>query len=577
MAKRVLTDDERHLKGPLQVDRWLKSKAFRILEDDYFITLDGMAREISARDEDGELDPEVLRRMCAILLSADGTFKDWFHRELSGSELLAEEGGWQRLYLIAAGAMVERYLRQDRDISVDAKHLITTEELTDQVDAAIGIALDRVNHIEEVGRRAGLTVLRSSHIPSIADAMALEIAEILADEVLVGAETQGDLGIPQWEKEKEIGKRALLNLRFSELRQVARDRGLPVSGRMDELADRVVRSLGIDREEIARTVIQNEQPRPERGLVTRLLPLYEAPDLAHIEERVAPYVRRYIRIGVARWLVIAAVDATDDHVDISGHIRYYRVEPKVEEEEFTLQDSPRSSDVRIRFRRGVAWAELMLKRAGDARGLGYAIRRLFEIVPTQRLPLNIHITGGDLVGWDIRTLFMLDLLNSGLQDRQHAITNMTTVQFESDEDENRRVSVTSVRLQGQQLISSRQACEFIVQGRGMIMIALRLRAQVQRDEFVTVPFRVDLHEDSIVVSTALTDIPQSLTHQIHGHVLERVRSSVEAGIRDVPGLMALGDQIIQRSVDVSPVDEPDILVVLEDRPEEGSIDAEHAS
>lgn len=577
MSKRVLNEDERHLKAPLQVDRWLRSRAFRVLEEEYFITLDGMAREISARDEDGALDVEVLRRMCAVLLSADGTFKDWFHRELSGSELLSGDQGWQRLYLIAAGAIVERYLRQDRDILVDARYLMTTEELSGEVDAAIQVALDRVSHIEEQGRRAGLTVFRSEQIPSVTEEMAREMLEILSDEVLVGAETASDLGIPAWEKEKEIGKRALLNLRLSEIRQVARERGLPSSGRIDEIADRIVRSLGIDRQAIARTVIQHEQPRPERGIVSRLLPLDEAPDLSRVQERVEPYVGRYIRIGVARWLVIAAVDVHRGHVDVLGQIRYYKVEPKLDEDEFSLMDSLRRAQVRIRFRREVQWCELSLKRAGDARGLGYAIRRLFDIAPQPTLPLKAHIAEGELVTWDARTLFMLDLLNSGLQDRQHGITNMTVVQFESDEDEARRVNVTSVRLQGQQLISSRQACEFIVQGRGMIMVALRLRAQVQRDEYVTVPLRIDLHEDSVVVSAALTDVPDALTRDVQGYVLDRVRATIEAGIGDLPGLLDLYRQIAERSTDVRPTEEPDILVVQEPREDEVSIEDEQVS
>jgi hypothetical protein len=577
MPKRVLTEEERQLKGPLQVDRWLRSRAYGVLEDEYFITLDGMAREISARDEDGDLDPQVLRRMCAVLLSADGTFKDWFHKELSGSELLTQAGGWQQLYLIVAGAIVERYLRQERDIHVDARYLMTSEELSGEVAAAVDLALARVSHIEEIGRRAGLTVFRSEAIPSVTDDMIREIIEILADEVLVGAETESDLGIPAWEKEKEIGKRALLNLRLTELRQVARERRLPTSGRIDEIADRIVRSLGIDRREIARTIIQHEQPRPERGLVSRLLPLDETPELSRVRERIEPYVGRYIRIGVARWLVIADVETAADHVDVVGQVRYYRVEPKVDEEDFSLMDSLRRSEVRIRFRRGVQWCELGLKRAGDARGLGYAIKRLFDIAPRATLPLNVHPEEGDLVAWDVRTVFMLDLLQSGLQDRQHAITNMTVVQFESDEDQERRVNVTSVRLQGQQLISSRQACEFIVQGRGMIMITLRLRAQISRDEFVTIPLRIDLHDDSVVVSTALTDVPDAVTQQVHGHVVERVRATVESGIRNMPGLVSLANQVVQRSTDLRPTEEPDILVVEEIRDAGGDIGDEEAS
>jgi hypothetical protein len=562
MPPRALTDAERQLKASMHVDSWLRSRKFARVEDEYYAALDDAAKAITARAEDGQLDPQILKRICAALVSGDGYTKNWFATQLHRTQQLRTEKGWQTLCRVVGGAIVERYLRLDRDITVSASAVVTQEELVDEVMACLAIIQERAQRIEGIASAAGEAILRGVDLQEITDSMQSEITALLADEVLVALPTQGALDIPRRERETEISKRALLNLRLGDLKQIARERGLPVSGRIEKVAERIARDVGIDRTEIARTIIMHEKPRPERGIITRLIPLDGPPSLSDVEASVSPYVGRFVRIGVARWLVISEVLADNDRLDLNAHLRYYHVEPKVEDETYTLLDQPRRSDLRLRLRPGSRWVEVTVKKSSDAGGVENALRTVARLSPYGALTIVGNPPPGEMVGWDIRTVFMLNFLSHHLPDNNHHVANMMMASFESDVAEERAVSVTSVRLHGQQLISSRSACELVVAGRGLLSAALLLRVQLNRDEDSFFNIRIDVGEKSATVSTALTGQPENIINSVHSTVISRLRRALDSGIAaaDFPGLVALSEKIRERAAERGDPDEADILV-----------------
>jgi hypothetical protein len=162
---------------------------------------------------------------------------------------------------------------------------------------------------------------------------------------------------------------------------------------------------------------------------------------------------------------------------------------------------------------------------------------------------------------------MLDFLNTQLHDNSVQLKNMTTAQFEAVRDAQedlRRPTVTSVRLQGRQLISEPQACRHIVDGRALLSINVSVEVRTGGDDAPLFPMRFELASDHATVTTAyISGVDDGTVSRVHRAMLERMQRSLEAGVRDAAGLPAILTQISERARQQA-AERADILVGGED-------------
>lgn len=552
MAKTVLSDAQRADKRAFRVDRWLKSKKYREREPTYFDYLDqfvGMLAPISA---DGEADPQVLAALLATVLREDHSVAGWFDKKLRGSTDLREDEGWMRVYIAAGGAVVERYLGTDRlQVAVVEGRAITQELFLQEIDALLARAMELGQAANEEAQRAREDMYDAPFLPDMVAWARDRLTQLLEEDVLIARDTeQNDERIPRNEREREIQKSALLRLRVTQLLEIAGEERFSGRGRLEQLAGQIVDQYDADEESIARLVLDREDPDVERSITTRLLAIDGDADLVEARRRLEAFVGKYIRVKVARWFVFNNLGGDQDELRIEGELHYYRVEPKYENGDYQITSRPRMAEVQMVVRRNVPWVEVTAKRGGEIAALAAALETASGLRTRAALPNNVVAPEGWLQ-IEPRTLQMLDFLNTALHDNAVQLKNMTTAQFEAVRDAHedlRRPTVTSVRLQGRQLISEPQACRHIVDGRALLSINVSVEVRTANDEAPIFPMRFELGGDHATVTTAyISGVDDAAVSRVHRAMLERLQRSLEAGLRDTQGLQRILAQITERS------------------------------
>jgi len=102
--------DEEWLEG-IGGKQWCRKTPGRLLQRKrYFRLLGGVAAKLGEIGIHDPLDPETLRTIMAVVLSKDGTFGAEFRDR--HPDILKTDEGWQRLWSVCAGKLVEEYLAQ---------------------------------------------------------------------------------------------------------------------------------------------------------------------------------------------------------------------------------------------------------------------------------------------------------------------------------------------------------------------------------------------------------------------------------------------------------------------------------
>jgi hypothetical protein len=297
-------------------------------------------------------------------------------------------------------------------------------------------------------------------------------------------------------------------------------------------------------------VITREDPDVEPSITTRLLAIDGDPDLPEARRRLAAFVGKYVRVKVARWFIFNNIGGDNDELRIEGELHFYRVEPKYEDGDYAITSRPRMADVQMVVRRGVRWVEVTAKRGGEISSLAAALETASGIRTRSALPLRAAAPEGWL-HIEPRTLQMLDFLNTALHDNAVQLKNMTMAQFETArdaEEDPRRPTVTSVRLQGRQLISEPQACRHIVDGRALLSVSVSVEVRTSNEDAPLFPMRFELASDHATVRTNyISGVDDAATSRVHRAMLERVQRSLEAGVRDEGGLRGILGQITERA------------------------------
>jgi hypothetical protein len=446
--------------------------------------------------------------------------------------------------------------------------ILTPEQFETKLRELMALADERGEHAGRVAREAAnAEAVYLEDAPDVNEWVEAALRRSLEDEIViaepVGAEAApGEDFIQLGERELEVAKRALARLKLPQLSRVAVSVGLDPRGSHGDLVDRIARSYYDDPAEVARLILTHEEARAERGLIDRLYPLrIGIDDLANAASTLQRLSGRYIRVGVARWFVYADCQTQSDGLWINGFFRSYDADAKREGDAFELVSVPSDAVVSARLRGNQDFLEVRGRGETESRAILTAVEWATSLRRSPGLQLRVEGIDGDLMRWDQRSIFMLYFLDRVLPDSGIDILNLTSARFESAVEPGfaRRPTVRSVALQGQHLLSSKAACELLMEGRALVELSLDLRFRPQPEVEWIFPVRFSLARDHATVLTGFgSNLPESAA-VLHRDLSRRLRQSLIAGAHVDTRLQALARRVIERARSSEPVAEADIF------------------
>jgi hypothetical protein len=564
----VLSNADQEWLDGIGGKQWCRKTPKRLAQRKrYFKLLDGIAAKLGEIGIHDPLDPETLRGIMAVVLSKDGTFGSEFRDR--HPDALKHDTGWTRLWSACAGTLVEEYLAQRQGRIEVTPALLLDSDVQGAVSQLLEFAVAQGELSAEEGREAKEDFIVPGGAPDLVEAARAKLEALLASDINVAHVAEGD-DIPEHEREMEIAKGALLQLKISQLRHIAKTEDLPVLADREALSTLIARKYKASREEIADLVLKYSTDNPEIGYVTHLIPLVQAPEPQAVAEAVGRLRGRYLRLSVAHWLVIhnmtldAAHGSLPAGVSFSGAIRYYDISPQREGEQFEIAAKKRNAPIDVRCRQGVLWAEVDGRNVTEIRRIRAALNRQIGIKTTDALPVNLPPLEGPEAQWAPASLLMLHVLETGLRDQHVDYASFKVCQFTSPpqpgvEADPMRVAIRQVRLAGTHVLSSPDACRLIADGRQMLTVDFRARYTpvVGGDSFFAT-VRLILDEDHATVMTSFGD-QRTMSRQLHQLLVQRMRRALERGVERPEQLRAIVEQVKDRSVETGQVETADIL------------------
>jgi len=559
MARRrpvVLSQPERAFFEQNGGKKWLRGKLFRDSQKArYERALDAFAEKL------GELgiephDPETLQQLLKVVLARDGTMGAWFRNHNAD---VGDDETFARLCKVAAGAIIEEYLHTAEPREPDAT-LVLDAELKDQISALLELAVEQGELSAREGRDAGEDWWTIENLPDLVDDARGQLEDLLVSDVNVAHTASPD--VPESEREREIAKAALLQLKITQLRRIARDADLPLLRDREALADLIVRKYGADRAEIAELVLRYSVPDVERGWVTRLVPLRASAELSSARRTLPDLPGKYLRLEVASWLVFHKAEESHDGASFEGEIMYYAVRPQREGERLDIAALQRTHPIAVKLKAGQAWVAIDGRSAMDVRRLRKALRYALGVHLASSLDSNVPSLEGELGSWDRVTLRMLYILEHGLRDAHLDYSSFRQAEFSQTGTtvaDPQQPSVRAVRLQGQHVMADPAACRNITSGQTLHSVDVRVRWQrdLRQTESFYTTIRIGLAADNAYVMTAFGESP-SKSRDLHRVLVERLRRALERDFT-AESLAGIVRDISKRAVETGPPEVVDIL------------------
>jgi hypothetical protein len=327
------------------------------------------------------------------------------------------------------------------------KDVIASEDFRARVEELFALAVERGKESRRAHNRT-----ESEWAEPTLEFLSDELRSLLEDEVIPAYPRSSDL--VETEVAREVTKKALIGLRADTLRKVAINRAIDPRGTAEEVAERIARAYRYDEAEIAELILDNvEEPTAEAGQQARVFPLEQEISIGKTLDRLQPVIGRLIRTGVARWLLVDELDATDSQVTMKARLRSYRVFVNELGDHPTLGSSP--DDQAFQIVLNDEQPALIIRGAGASvsRVAAQGITAVTKAPMTRGLPIQ-HPLPGRLSAFDPRTVVLLDLIYSRLPQIGITHRNLTIARFVTEKagslappapDEAREYSLKAVR------------------------------------------------------------------------------------------------------------------------------------
>lgn len=442
--------------------------------------------------------------------------------------------------------------------------VVRSEDLDARLRGLVSEAMAVGREVSAAATAAGQTARRHPDKPGGEEELLKTLREALEDEVEIAVPTDGEAAIDESEVDREIAKRALMHLKLPTLREVAESMDLPRSGNLEEVVDRIARRLQSDPYEIARLIVKYEaEPAPERRFASRIFNVREPLDNPErLGERIGYLADRYIRTGIARWVVFETVRATPALLSVDGTFRSYRADAERFDDDYRLRADPHSAPASLRMFKGETSVEVRAKGELESKAFVLALQRASSFKWEKRLPISQGLANEDLWGWHPWSIFLVDLLNARFRSSNVEIFDMSTAGFRTGREpvgeESDRPAVRSVRFQGRHLLDSLVACELIVSGQALAELGMTVRYRHKSDTYL-LPLTIKLAEDHATVLTSFGLNDPSIAGSLHHEIVQGLRQSFQRGLADERALLRLAEQIRERAESEETPEHPTIF------------------
>lgn len=443
--------------------------------------------------------------------------------------------------------------------------VVHTEEITAAVDRAAQLAQRWAEEIRRANPEREYVL--EADKPDVTAALGDVLRAALEDEVVPATEVASESEIVAWELDRELIKKALIGLKRDELRTIAASHNLDVRGNAEHLASVIARAYAWDEEAIARLVLEHEpEPSPERGHVSRLIPIAAPPDVGDLARRLE-YVRgRYVRVAVARWFVFESIRVQGESVDLVGRVRAYQASVDERVEAPQLARSHREDQVRIRINGTSAVVQVDGASATTANSVMRALHATTELTPVNAVPLRQPILEGVAASFAGESLFLLDVLFNRLATAGLSEPNLTVARFRlrdtpddiEDDDATRRPRLKAVRFEGDHLLDSVTACRLLAR-EARPLVDVSLRAAADEDPTARYPIRIAIERGHVLLMTGYGTRKPELSASVHAALRHELISEIEQGIAKPQQLARLANRIMERSRAEQPVEHADMF------------------
>ncbi len=440
------------------------------------------------------------------------------------------------------------------------KNIVLSEELDDAVRRMMDLADETALKLR---RTPGHTVTTHPKFSVEQDDSFLKLRAALEDEVIAAIPTNGAGTIAEIEITHEVSKRALIGLKLSRLKELAKDLRVSSRGNSEDVATQIAQAYSWDERGIAELVIANEQePSPERGTTDRLFPLRVSADLAYTYDRLRTVTNRYVRVNVAKWFVFDEVQKKSGQVDVKGTYQSYDVRVDNQGDEARLIPDAFRKPVSLEIHE----SDVLHVRTTSATA-ARAAARATEVAAN--LETRGYVVDGTVYGqMDAGTLFLLDILDTRLLAGGFSEVNITIARFRTSESSGqsledtgfRHPNLRAVRFEGDHILDSVQACRLISkERRALTDIAFQVRVTdsdiAKSGRF---PVRLALEGDHVQVSTGFGTNPE-LSVVAHRRIVDVVEAEINDGSKDPARLELLLTRIRMRAEDDATPTLPTIL------------------
>jgi hypothetical protein len=446
--------------------------------------------------------------------------------------------------------------------------LVRSEDFRKRLEELVQEGRDAGRRAETEAIRAGAEALRLPDAPDLEQPLLDSLQAVMEAEVIVAKPAAGEAVIERNEQDREISKRALMHIRLPQLRVIAEGLGGRRGGGLEDVLERIVRAYGSDQEKIARLVVEYEaEPPPERRWTTRLFHLTASePDLTSTATRAELFTRRYMRTGVARWFVIDDLDWSWQRLSMSGTFRYYKADATQEDDEYRLVANAADAPARLRLEADQTSVEVDARGPTESRAIMAAFQHATGLRWRKEPPFPGHFAAGELLRWDVRSVFFLDLLSARFRSDAIEIFDLRSAGFQaatgpelSSQDDDQSPAIKSIRLEGRYLFDSKAACEQLVAGQALIELGLVIRFRPSAEQDVLIAVTIRQERDHTTVMTAYGVVDPAVARQLHLLLIEGVRQTFERGLRDSSALERVAAEIRKRAAEETPVRRPTIF------------------
>ena len=398
------------------------------------------------------------------------------------------------------------------------------------------------------------------------------IEQAIADYAALIPEAEDEAEVPNPVERKAIAKAALMRLHVDELEAEAAGEGLLNLPTKEAMAGAIAAKYSDELDKVAEIVLRREQGNPVYGLITRIIPLLDPPDLDATEAAFAGLRGRYIEGRIAAFFIFGKVERAGKTLIIHGRVRSFTVNPAEAGGLASINAKPFNDDVVIRLRAGTRWAEVNARRASDLTIIRSVLRRTGEINPSAAVPVPDPLLSEPYNQWEPRSLWMLDFMRRDLRDDELALDTVLMAHFLApksvppapdpdggDADRARKPSLDAVRLLGFQLQDHPEACQRIISGARLRDLDIRIRNTFDRRQNLskTVRFRLSWEDDHLAVLSGAAD--GQTDADLHRQMVARIRRAAPRQL-DEDDLKFTLRQIERRAAEGDvPDDAPSVL------------------